>query len=435
MSDEVFDFTDSPLNNWLLNHKNFIKFIRINSAQGKKQNEQGGLKSTIKKLKKFYENAVVLAKPAKPLIPRIHRNLNSSCVFLARQHFFLQNEIYLDRCKAHQGAEEIINELTEALEKIAERTNSVFVDIDEQSMMWELFADPPFLDKMLNKDSCLVTDISSNEPIFSDISNQANHLRRTLFEMRPYYDRKSMSIPENILQEKLEQLIFSDNFVFSKEIKDAVDTKTCSSPSEFTQKSVALLEKISEELEISDEIDKIILQRTLFRAVFNTAMCDNEVFFFPPCENDFRRISQKLTLKDLAINMNFVPKHEEGETLVEIAMKSERIMKAAAYLTETSFSTTPLDVLSSVHFALSELKLYAVENATDKTMDDAYTFDCIFGLFLLALSVSDLPNTEEVFAFAKNFVPIDSLSGPMEYANATVTAAQEQCRKFVEKFK
>ena len=207
----VFDFAGDSLNKWILSHQNFIPFLQITSQPDSLHSKN--LEETRNKLQDFYINVVLPVKPAKLLIQHTHRSFTQKSAFLAHIHFFLQNQIYIEKMHSYEESSVAVQELLLELDKLNEKTNQIYIDLDDKKMMWTLFSDSPSTQRLIAKDSWIITEISSNEPTFSDQSMQVNYLKTILFKMFPYYDKKNMILHENINQEKFEQLIFSDSFV------------------------------------------------------------------------------------------------------------------------------------------------------------------------------------------------------------------------------
>ena len=436
----VFDFAGDSLNKWVFEHQNFIPFLQI-SSQPSKLNSKN-LDSTRKKLQNFYINVVLPAKPAKLMIPKTNRASTQRSSFLAHIHFFLQNQIYAEKMRSYEETSVAVQELLLELDKLKEKTDKIFIDFDDHKMMWTLFEDSPNTKRLISKDSTVVTEITADEPTILDKMMQVKYMKTALFNMSPYFDEKNFILHENAVQEMFEQLIFSDSFMFSDQIALLLTPSQYTTPQAFSEQCMSILHEIVDSIEVTDDNYRIMITIAFFRAIFNNAIPLKENFFFrnhsmdneKESELNFRKIASKLTINDLGINKEFLSDLDEGDTLFDIASKNEKIMKSASYLMETAFATNPFDILSIIHLSLAELRSYAIESATEETKDQAYTFDCIFGLFLLALSVSDLPNVEEVFSFCIDFLPQQQLHGPNEYAKATVIATIQQCKKLIDKF-
>ncbi|EAX87867.1 hypothetical protein TVAG_386280 [Trichomonas vaginalis G3] len=430
--DETYDFSNDPLNNWLLHHQNMIKYVEITSITSKNKNEINDnlLPQTIARLEKMINETIIPSKPEKPYIREISHGLSDESTSYAHYHFYLQNKIYNQRIKTYNDIIHSMDELLSALKQVARKTRQVIIKINEQSIYWQLLNDDRKVIQLNSRDSDYISKITSLELSISDFSSQKSILRNIIFSMKAVFDRtKHCIIPENPYQERLNQLLFSNNFIFADQIRDIMNISLQKDPHVFSDEIVQLIKNISEEFEITDENEQNIILWTTFRSIFNACIQSNPDYFFRNEEPHFRPKSESITIDQIAVKKEFLPPHEDGDSVRVIVSKSKKLTEAAEKINSSAYMTSPFDVMDRIYSALSDIKVYAFDASTEKNRDDASTFDCVFGLFLLVLHSCDLPNVEEVFSFVQNFSPITALTSQLEYANMTISAALVQCKK------
>lgn len=429
--DEVIDFSNDTLNNWLLNHQNMIKYVQLTSViRPNSKDQYDTLLDAINRIENMIEKTIIPNKPEEPYIHAICNGLSDESTRYAHIHFYLQNKIFTERTKTYTEIVKAMSELLSAIREISNKTNNLFIHINENSIYWQLLNDARKILQLSSKDADLISKITSLEPTTTDVSSQKSILRNVVFSMKNIFDRNKYSIiPENPYQERLNQLLFSYNFIFADDVKSILDPNNFINPQLFTDSIVRLVDKIVEEFEITDENDKNIILWTSFRSFFNACIPLKSEFFFASEEPLFRLRSPYITIDDIAVKKEFLPPHEEGDSAAKIVASNKKLSDAAEKINTSAYMTTPFDIMDRIYAALSEIKTYAVEAATEKNKDDAYTFDCVFGLFLLVLISCDLPNVEEVFTFSQNFAPISSLTSQLQYAHMTISAALLQTKK------
>ena len=431
---EILDIGDDDFNKWIINNQKYIKFYKndnISELSNEIQKSLVDLKSfleIVERFMKMYERKIV----EKPLIPSIHRKLSNESAFLSRIHFYVQIFISEIREDIYQKICNSTHKFIDYFKSHEEKINEYSVSYNERNFLTVLFGEIPKIQQLIAFDSSLIKSISSNELDLGDKASQSAILRNILFSQRTFYDHQNCIVHHNPHIIKFEQLIYHESFYFSPNIMLLVDRTSYSDPKKFSQGCLEVINKIIEEFDISDEDDKMILRIIFFRSIFSTVFINATDFFTQKNEQNFRSISDKISLEDIAVNPEFLPltSKEEEIPLKQILNKNERLVNCSNNLILLSFMTSPFDILSVIHYILSEIKLYAVEHTKNK--DEAFTFDCIFGIFLFILVCSDFPNVEEIFHFVQLFYPEDSISGPLSYAYATINATLLQCDKLVK---
>jgi len=431
MDEKFINYNDDPFSKWLLKHKNFIKFIRVNSFFTPKfpsDVKANNMLLTLAKMTHFYHYSIIPAHPEKPYIGKIHKSLSKSSAILARQHFFLQCEIYEQRMSNFQNSLTQTRDLILALEETSKISSSFSVEIDENALFWELIADSENATKLLTKDSYIVQRISTNEMVFDSFEKQSSIMHQILFSLKAFYDRKTMFLADNPVQEKFDQLLFHPEFYMAQEIDELFDTLGKVLPSAFTNRCTSIIHRILADFSVTDQNETYIFSISFFRLVFGYGVSLNSDYFFPKNECSLRLRSHDIRLEHICNDTSALNLCSDSNVPRDLVKSNPTLQSASEDLFLLSTMVSPIDILMQTHIILSKIKMYIIESGDSKTKEIACAFDTIFALFLLVLIASDIPNIEEVFTFVINFSPRIGLSGSLDYANATITAALKQCQ-------
>ena len=424
-------FTTDPFNKWILSNEWIIPFSQIDSPMDSEDVSvrKHHLESAISELRTFYKTRLSLESVEKPNIPRLPRSMLPTAMFLAHVHFFLQQELYQERVQSHKTAIERTTELIAQLIDALNTRTSIVILLDTQKLIRFLLSDSDKCVRIASKDSAIVSEISSYELMLGEPESQKSVLNHILFGAKSNVDRKTMFLPETPLQEKFEQLLFHDSFVLKREVNAMFSDEFYKSPSVFLHGVLDIVKKISTFFGLSDSTDVSVLSILLFRALFNNCYANRPEFFHRETECVFTKYKHLITAQNIGLKLNYM---KEGSRLdgpaIEAVPDDERMARAAREITVLGMYSNPLDALTGIYKALIELRQFAGEKGES---DDAQSFDTVFGLFLLALISSDLPDQECVFQFITDFSPMDGLSGPLEYARATVSACLLHCSSIV----
>lgn len=430
MNNEV-SFTSDPFNVWLFENQWIVPFVQFDSPNNLNdtQTRQIKLAETISKIKNFREFRLLPSAPEKPHFPQLSLSLIPSSVFRAHKHFFLQLELYYTRCESYQISIKRTDSLLDALAVEQKIINAMLIVFDEEALFRYLLTDSDKSISIAEADSIIVSQISADDLILTDVNSQANVLLHIITGMKPNYDRRALFLFDHPLQEKFDQLFYHSDFKFHEDIERLFTEENMTSPDIFTNSTVHLMQQMSQFFKLTESTEISIFSLIYFRAVYNYAISFKPSFFFPEIECKFNLLSDQITIQHTGASPAFLPAHAPNESLREVVAKSEKLTRASRQLTSLAFHITPLDLLAVVHTALTELRLFVCEGPDN---DDAQSFDTIFGLFLVVLVASDLPNQEQIFRFILDFAPPDGLSGPFEYARATVSAASVQCQAILD---
>lgn len=426
-----------PFYQWVLQNEWISRFISYDKPKnsGKMEEKQLKLIHTIEEITDFYECRLLVAVPDKPHFKPFPRSMLSSSVYLAHIHFFLQNKLYKYRCKGFELAKQRVAELLQALHASLVSNVNIVINIDIQELIRYLLSDSEKCIRLTNKDSVIVNQISKEDLLLFDdqSSNQTAIMNQILTGMNPSFDRKNLLIGENPLQEKFEQLFFHSNFHFRKEIDSLFEEPAIKSPQIFTELSIHLMQKMLDFYKFTDSANISIFSFIYFRALFSYGISIKHDFFFPDIKCEFCNYVDFVEIEQTGALMKYIPHHEPNDSIKEIVMKNQKLVNAATELTTTAFYSTPFDILSVIHKVLAEIRNFVCDECPSS--DDALSFDTIFGLFIIILVASDLPNQEQVFRFVLDFTPFEGLSGSLEYARATISAAAIQCETILNNVK
>ena len=424
-------FTTDPLNKWIFSNEWMIPFFQIDSPMEEDDTSvrKHHLESAISKLETFYETRLVPEAIEKPYIPHLSRTMLQTPRFLAHIHFFLQEKLYKERLASHKTAVERTRELIEQLKGALETKTSIVIMLDNQKLARFLLSDSDVCIRIASKDSSIVSEISSYELMLGEPETQANVMSHILFGAKNSVDRKTMFLSENPLQEKFEQMLFHDGFVFKRDVSCLFADEAYESPSRFLGLTLELVKKMADFFRLTDSTDASVLSILLFRAIFNNCYTVRPSFFQNDLECVFSKHKHLITAQNIGLKPEFLKNGSSVEDpVIESVPGDESLRRAANEITVLGMYSNPLDALTGIYRALIELRHFASEKSD---ADEAQSFDTVFGLFLFALICSDLPDQERVFKFITDFSPMDGLSGPLEYARATVSACILHCSSIV----
>jgi hypothetical protein len=323
--------------------------------------------------------------------------------------------------KKHESAKEVCLGLIQTLDALVDFC-PFQVALEHERFAHFLLGDPPRVEALLARDSRAVEDISQNDLLLTDLESNRTILSTILYAMRLQYDRKTFFLPPHPLQAKFDQFLFHPNFVLSAEVaKLAAD---------FDGQRALLMEQMIETFQLTDPIDLSVFSIVFFRSVFDFAYETRPEMFRQDTESRIRRHTTRYRPQDTGAALKFIPPHPDGATLADIVKTDQSMEDAAKELTAAAFCNSPLDVLWCIHLALTNVRKFVAK--TDPEM--VQSLDTVFGLFLIVLLGCDLPNPEALFDMVETYAPVVGLSGPLEYARSTVSAASMQCKTILQNY-
>ena len=413
-----------------LNLKNELKnFIFIEN--NKNLNNKEILIKLISRITNFYNYCFLIAHPQLPTFSKISNFMLKSSIHLAHIHFYLQWKIFRLRTKSYDSSNLLIIELLNQLDFYLKSNNNQIININEEEFFFYLQSDPKKVISLLSKDSKIVNIISNDNFIDNNINNQLDFLNHYLIYIRSNFNNKIINLIFDSNQEIFEQLIFSPNFLLKNDL-DFLFKNNFENSIKFTQKIVEILQNFINHFNIIDPIDVSIISLMFFRSIFDYYFIINKNFFKNHIISTFRNICNKITLSTIGIPLIFFPNSNDSSLVIDCIRKDNDLNNISNKLTSISFLNSPLDILSIIYSVLTDIRYFTSKFSNDYSLTQS--FDTIFGLFLIVLIGSELINIEEIFWFTINFSPIEGLTGPLDYAKATITASIIQCNKIVESF-
>jgi hypothetical protein len=406
------------LSSWLIQHLEIVPFIQVDSPNGPDWPTEirGHRIECLQRLTQFHNYTLLPAAPEPPTFPHTTKSFSD---FLIHLHFFLQQEIFRCQTEKHDEAKSCCDGLIQTLCQM--ESVPFIIKIDFNPLFHHFLADPPSVIALKLKDSAVVADISQNDLTLMNDDQNRQVLSQILYSMQLQYDRKSFFLPPHPIQARFDQLLFHPNFIFSREVSGLATAP------DFRQESLRLMENIVTRFNLKDAVDISILSLIFFRSTFDFAYGRRPDLFLRGAPSLIRRFHGRYRLRDTGAAAKFVLNRNPDAQLCEIVAKDHCLVEAARELTSAAFCSSPLDVLYCVHLALTQIRKSVAK--IDPEM--VQSFDTVFGLFLIVLLGCDLPEPEAIFDLIEKFAPMNGLSGPLEYARSTVSAASLQCKTIV----
>jgi hypothetical protein len=162
--------------------------------------------------------------------------------------------------------------------------------------------------------------------------------------------------------------------------------------------------------------------------VFDFAYENSPAMFRLPESSNIRRLQQRIRVRDTGACPKYLPPFSDDDSFAAIIARDDLLVLAGKELTAAAFYNSPLDALYCVHLALTQIRKFVGKTDAEMTQ----SFDTIFGLFLVVLFGCDLPHPEETFTIVETYAPNTGLSGPLEYARSTISAAALQCNQLLQ---
>ena len=425
---------------FLFQWKEFIPFIELDVLEEPERSAH--ILETLGELTRFYHFVLIPSRPEMPIIPQLDTYERSKeTTILSRKHFFLQWRIYRKETKSHQRSISFLDGLCDAIKHLHEHENPSVVNIKYKAFYNKLLETASEKTKrLLACDSYIINKISK-ECLYSDSAPNAQvSLSQILFNMRGQFDRSSMFIAEHHLQPKFEEIIFKSDFPFKNEIDNLFRKSEMVDEQLFTVNVIRTMQKIIKGMKITNTTDVSIFSIIFFRAIFDLSFVVNKNFFVRNYTPEFRLFSHKITVEMTGIPDEIMEsdlfRDKKSFDVYQIVQSNDSLKAAANTLTSLAFQNSPLDMLGTIHNVLSTIREFSSRILfNDKKNESAQSFDSIFGLFIVTLVGSDLPNVEEVFWFINTFSPCDGLSGQLEYARATASAVLMQTATIIKQVK
>jgi hypothetical protein len=302
------------------------------------------------------------------------------------------------------------------MEEIAP-TVTISIEINFDALFRHWLSDSLIGISLSARDSAAVAAISESDLVLTNVADSRSVLSQILYTMKLRYDRKAMFMPPHPLQGWFEQLLFHPQFPG----RAAVDA--LASAERLGAACLRAMTDLVKLFELTDAIDISVFSVIFFRAVFDGA------YDGPSTDPPSAIRGLRLRVADSAAPLAFLPQCEPEDALADVVARDPDLAQAAREIGAAAFCNSPLDVLYAVHLSLAQVR----KSVRKRDVESVQSFDIVFGLFLLVLLASDLPDPEAVIRLVRDHAPAEGLAGPLEYARSTVVAAGVQCALIVDR--
>ncbi|EAX93546.1 hypothetical protein TVAG_203370 [Trichomonas vaginalis G3] len=417
---------------WLSQWPRFSPYVHVNirTDDGDRAEKREVLFQLLGNLTHFYHYILIPSHPQMPVIPSMSQQKPGITSFLARQHFYIQWKVFRLQSKHLTRSIQFLDELLTKLQDFLKETSKLDVDVENEGLYNQSLSESPKCTKLIKLDTTLVTKITHQESQINMSPNDSVVIHQIIFGMSQSFDRNAMFIKSHPLQEYFEYLIFSPKFEYAPDIINLTHPDNMTKESQFTLNVIATMHKLVRGFQITESVDTAIFSIIFFKAIFNKCVVENPSFFNKSFEPTFRNSAQLATFETIGAPQELFP---QGTDIRNFITTNPILNKAGLILTSLPFFCSPLDMLGSIHEALSLVRDYASSYSGNKK-DDVHSFDSIFGIFMATLVGCDLVNVEETFWFINTFSPMDGLSGQLEYAKATSAAVLMQAAHVVRAY-
>lgn len=422
-------FLDDSFGVWLLDHQEYMSFIQMDWPDD--MSDDKPRKNAIVKFLAAYRQFMKITyqdtQPQIPEFPQIELYLTKEQVTLSRIHFFLQWKIYRAKCKSRAKTLEFANIFVDELKKAYNSTSSQIINVNTQEFFNKMMTDSAKAQIYSIKDYSIVNSINLSIVFETNLEKQRQCFINLIAQAKKEFGSTIYMNHEIPMQEKFNSFIFNPAFVEARLVLNLFSKSNFKSPQLFTMQVVNSMNDIITRFEPTEPNEVAIFSILFFRAIFNFAMSFFPDFFFPKIELKVHKYKKHLTVEELLACQDVV---QRDRPIDEVINTDPELSQAVKAIFDIIFMNSPLDILSCVHQTLSYIRNYA-ERVSKEFGFDAQSFDAVFGVFLLVIVHSEIPNYEEIFWFVSNFAPIDGLASPLEYAKATVTAMEMQISKLI----
>jgi hypothetical protein len=402
---------------WLIDHLDIVPFIQADSPEcADWQTEVARHRcESLRRLQHFYDDTLLNLAPEPPTFPH-----SGSADFLIHLHFFLQQEIFRWQKEKHEKAKLCCHGLIQILSELNGARFIVKIDHERLFQYWT--DDPPAVYALKLRDAAVVADISQSDLTLMTEDQNRQVLSQILFSMHLQYDRNMNFLAPHPMQTRFDQLVFHQNFICNREMSELVQA------GDFGRQVLKVMGAIVEKFKIKDSVDLSVFSIVFFRAIFDYAYDRRPELFRKGEESVIRRYYDQYRVRQTGADIKFVTNRDPEARMADVIAKDSFLAEAARELTAAALYNSPLDVLYCVHLALAQIR----KGVAKIDQEAVQSFDTIFGLFLIVVLGSDVPDPEALFDLIEKFAPMNGLSGSLEYARSTVSAAALQCAAILE---
>jgi hypothetical protein len=134
-------------------------------------------------------------------------------------------------------------------------------------------------------------------------------------------------------------------------------------------------------------------------------------------------VDLQLTVADLEVEPKFVNACDRGATVWEALGNDQSCRETGQHFVAAVMHTNPLDALYELSLVIRGIETRASQCGAESMIP----FEVTFGLYLAVMTISDVPNFEELAAFVADFAPVEGLCSAFEFAAVTTEAARKYC--------
>jgi hypothetical protein len=252
-------------------------------------------------------------------------------------------------------------------------------------------------------------------------------LKQILERVSLQIDNVTFYIRPTEADQQFESWLFNPSLPFSDEFESFFQNFTDLPRKEFSQVAFGLFSKLRTVFSFIDSIGFSCGLILFFRAIFARAFSENPRYFYRNEPGNLTTIAELFPVESLEVSPEFLPDHPDGSTVFEVFKDLELFQRAASHLAFTCFFTNPIDALFEIHEVIHILEQFTA-SITPETGTKILPFETVFGLFIAAILMSDIPNFEELAAFVGDFAPEGCLCQDFLFAFSTSQAAAKYCR-------
>jgi hypothetical protein len=227
--------------------------------------------------------------------------------------------------------------------------------------------------------------------------------------------------------QQFESWLFHPSLPFSDELESFFRNFADLPRKQFSQIAFGLFAKFRTVFSFVDSVGYSCGLILFFRAVFARAYSDNPTYFYKNEPGNLSRIAKAFPVESLEVSPEFLPPHTEGLSVFETFKDLELFHRAASHLAFSCLFTNPIDALFEIHEAIHILEQFTASRAPG-TGRNFLAFETMFGLFIAAILLSDIPNFAELASFLADFAPEGCLCQDFLFAFSTSQAAAKYCK-------
>jgi hypothetical protein len=274
-------------------------------------------------------------------------------------------------------------------------------------------------------------DVRDLRPMVYNVSQFQSVLVQILDRVRLQIDLVTFYIPPTESDQLFEEWLFNPSLPFADEFGHFFDD--FGARPQFTDRVLELFSKLQTVFSFVDSVGLSCGLIMFFRAVFARAYANSPAFFFANEPSNLALVRDFVPIESLEISTEFLPPHDPGASVYSVFSGLKLFHRAASHLLFAFYFTNPIDALFEVHEVVHILEQVAASHSPEGGTR-ILPFETVFGLFIAAVVVNDLPNFEEFAAFLVDFAPEKCLCQDLLFAFSTAHAAAKYCKTIRETY-